>query len=43
MKISHNDALTLEILVRKVHNCERAGMGGYNTRGRFLRVDVKIH
>lgn len=29
MKISHNDALTLETLVRKVHNCERFGMGMY--------------
>ena len=29
MKISHNDAIILEAIVRKVHNCDRAGMGGY--------------
>lgn len=29
MRISHDDALDLEILVRKVHNCERFGMGMY--------------
>lgn len=29
MKISHNDAIVLESIVRKVHLCDRAGMGGY--------------
>ena len=29
MEISHNDAIDLENLVRKVHNCERFGMGMY--------------
>ena len=29
MIISHNDAIVLESIVRKVHLCDRAGMGGY--------------
>ena len=29
MRISHNDAIVLESIVRKVHLCDRAGMGGY--------------
>lgn len=29
MKISHNDAIILEAIVRKVHDCDRASMGGY--------------
>lgn len=27
MRISHGDAITLEIIVRHVHDCDRAGMG----------------
>ena len=33
MEISHNDAIDLENLVRKVHNCERFGMGMYIDAG----------
>mgnify|MGYP006981375913 CR=1 FL=1 len=29
MRISHGDAITLEMIVRHVHDCDRAGMGGY--------------
>ena len=29
MRISHNDAIVLESIVRKVHLCDSAGMGGY--------------
>ena len=29
MKISHDYAVTLEGIVRRVHSCERSGMGGY--------------
>ena len=29
MRISHGDAIALEIIVRHVHDCDRAGMGGY--------------
>lgn len=29
MRISHGDAITLEAIVKRVHNCDRAGMGGY--------------
>ena len=29
MIISHNDAIVLESIVRKVHLCDLAGMGGY--------------
>lgn len=29
MRISHNDAIVLESIVRSVHSCDRAGMGGY--------------
>ena len=29
MRIDHSSAITLESIVRKVHSCERAGMGGY--------------
>ena len=29
MKIKHSDAIVLEGIVRRVHFCERAGMGGY--------------
>ena len=29
MRIDHSSAITLEWIVRKVHTCDRAGMGGY--------------
>ena len=29
MRISHNDAIRLETIVRSVYGCDRAGMGGY--------------
>lgn len=29
MRISHNDAISLEHIVRGVFTCDRAGMGGY--------------
>lgn len=29
MRISHNDAIVLEGVVRNVFGCDRAGMGGY--------------
>ena len=29
MRISHSDAIVLEGIVRSVHSCDRAGMGGY--------------
>lgn len=29
MRISHNDAIVLEHIVRSVHSCDRAGMGGF--------------
>lgn len=29
MRISHNDAIVLERIVRNVFSCDRAGMGGY--------------
>lgn len=29
MRISHSDAIVLEGIVRRVHSCDRAGMGGY--------------
>lgn len=29
MRISHNEAIVLEGVVRSVHSCDRAGMGGY--------------
>ena len=29
MRISHNDAIVLEGIVRRVHSCDRAGMGGF--------------
>ena len=29
MRISHNDAIELENVVRQVFNCDRGGMGGY--------------
>ena len=36
MIISHNDAIVLESIVRKVHLCDRAGMGGYIDADNFL-------
>lgn len=35
MKISHNDAIILEAIVRKVHDCDRASMGGYIDAGHY--------
>ncbi len=29
MRIDHSSAITLESIVRRVHSCNRAGMGGY--------------
>ena len=29
MRITHNDAISLESVVRNVFSCDRAGMGGY--------------
>lgn len=29
MRITHNDAIVLERIVRNVFSCDRAGMGGY--------------
>jgi len=29
MRIDHSSAITLESIVRRVHLCDRAGMGGY--------------
>ncbi len=29
MRIDHGAAIALESIVRKVHSCDRAGMGGY--------------
>ena len=29
MRIPHSKAIILEAIVRKVHNCDRASMGGY--------------
>lgn len=35
MRIPHNDAIILEAIVRKVHNCDRASMGGYIDADRY--------
>ena len=43
MEISHNDALDLENLVRKVHNCERFGMGMYIDADILKQIHLMLH